>query len=221
MSPLPERLRREIAADLRPVRPLPHPALRAAEMAAWAFVVFLLVRWQLPLREDASRLGWALLWGAAAAEGLAGLLLSALALREAVPGEGVGPTRVALALALGAAVQLAVGILTWRGTPLGATAGHHGLACLTAQSGLGLTGLVFAAWLVVRALPVRPRWTGALAGMGAALVVDGVWHLVCPRSDLAHLLVWHGGATIALTGLGWLLGRVWEGREAVRLATSG
>jgi hypothetical protein len=56
--------------------------------------------------------------------------------------------------------------------------------------------------------------------MGAALVADGVWHVVCPRSDLAHVLVWHGGATVALAGLGWLAGWLWEARAVRRLAES-
>jgi hypothetical protein len=220
---LPERLRRELESDLRPVRPLPRPAFRAVEIGTWALAVSLLVLLLLPVRGDADALGWALVWGAAGAEALAGLLLSGLALREAVPGSGVGATRSALALAAGAAVQLSVGILTWLGGPTpSASAAHHlGLSCLSAQSGLGLTGLAFASWLVVRALPVRPRWTGALAGMGAGLVVDGVWHLVCPRSDLAHVLLWHGGATLTIAGLGWLAGWLWESREARRFAASG
>jgi len=220
---LPERLRRELGADFGPVRPLPRPSLRALELAIWAIVLCVLVLLLLPMRGDGDARGWPLVWGAAAAEGLAGLLLSGLALREAVPGSGIGPARSGLALAAGAAVQLSVGILTWLGGPTpSAVAEHHGgLTCLSAQSGLGFTGLALGFWLVVRALPVRPRWSGALAGMGAGLVVDGVWHLVCPRSDLAHVLVWHGGATVAIVGLGWLLGWLWETRELRRLAESG
>jgi hypothetical protein len=222
-TPLPERLRRELGPELRPVRPLPRPALRTFEVATWALVVSSLVLLRLPMRGDGDALGWALVWGTATAEVLAGLLLSGLALREAVPGSGIGPARSGLALAAGAALQLSVGVLTWLGgpTPLTSAAHHGGLTCLSAQSGLGFTGLAFAFWLAVRALPVRPRWTGALAGMGAGLVVDGIWHLVCPRSDLVHVLLWHGGATVALTALGWLAGGLWETRELHHLAESG
>jgi hypothetical protein len=72
--------------------------------------------------------------------------------------------------------------------------------------------------LIVRAFPVRPRWAGALAGMGAGLVADGAWHLICPRSDLAHVLVWHLGATLLMAGAGWFLGALWERREVRRLS---
>lgn len=214
---LPERLRRELTADLRPVRPLPPPAVRALDVAVWAIAVFLLVPLLLPLRHDADSLGWWLVWGAAAGQGLAGLWLVSLALREAVPGSGIGAARSGLALAAGAAMQLAVGLATWLGGPSldAPAAGHHGLTCFSAQGSLAFTGLALTFWLVVRAFPIRPRWAGALAGMGAGLVADGVWHVVCPRSDLAHVLVGHGGATIALTGAGGLLGLLWELR-AVR-----
>jgi hypothetical protein len=52
--------------------------------------------------------------------------------------------------------------------------------------------------------------------MGAGLVADGVWHLICPRSDLAHLLVWHGGATVVMTGFGLALGLLYERRATRR-----
>jgi hypothetical protein len=219
MSPVPETLWREVAADLRPVRPLPAPALRTLEAAVWAIAVLLLVLLLVPVRRDAAALGWLLIWGASAAEGLAGLLLIGLALREAVPASGLGPGRAALALLAGAAIETTIGLQTWLAAPPSATAAHHsGLVCFSAQGGLGFTGLALAFWLVVRALPVRPPWAGALAGMGAGLVADGIWHLVCPRSDLAHVLVVHGGATVALTAAGWLLGWLWEARQARRYA---
>jgi hypothetical protein len=220
MSPqaLPDRLRREVESDLRPVEPLPRPALRALEVAIWAIAVFVVVPALLPLRQDAPALGWLLVWGAAVAEGLVGLLLIGLALSEAVPGSGVGSARAGLGLGAGAATQLAVALLSWMSAPTlppGDAARHAGTSCFSAQGLLAFSGLAFAFWLVVRALPVRPRWAGALAGMGAGLVADGVWHLICPRSDPAHLLVWHGGATAVMTGFGWALGLLYE-RRAMR-----
>ncbi len=219
IPPLPERLRQLVWADLRPVRPLPRPALRALEVAVWAAALFVLLPALWPLRSDAPVLGWGLLGGATTAETLAGILLAGLALREAVPGSGVSRARVGLALGLGASTQLAVGLLTWTMSPglsAAASARHSGPACFSVEGLLGLSGLALGFWLVLRALPVRPRWAGALAGMGAALVADAVWHLICPRSDLAHVLVWHGGATVLTTGFGWLLGVVYERRVARR-----
>jgi hypothetical protein len=219
---LPDRLRRTVWADLRPVRPLPHPALRALEVAVWAAALFLLLPALRPLRSDAHVLGWGLLAGTTTAETLAGLLLAGLALREAVPGSGLSRARAGLALTLGVSTQLAGGLLTWLRSPglsAAAAARHSGPACFSVQGLLGLSGLGLGFWLVLRALPVRPRWAGALAGMGAALVADAVWHLICPRSDLPHVLVWHGGATVLTTGLGGLLGVFYERWTARRFRT--
>jgi hypothetical protein len=77
---------------------------------------------------------------------------------------------------------------------------------------LGLPALMLTIFLVVRALPVRPPWAGALAGLGAGLLADGVWHLVCPVCTLRHLLLWHGAATATMVGVGFLLGVAWERR---------
>jgi len=214
---LPDLLRRQVEADLRPVRPLPRPAVRTLHVATWALALFVLVPLLVPLRHDAPALGWPLLWGAAVAEAMVGLVLAGLALREAVPGSGIGAARAAAALAAGASTQLAVTFLTWLYGPT-LTAReilrHRGPTCMSAQELLAVSGLALAFWLIVRALPVRPRWAGALAGMAAGLVGDAVWHLVCPRSDLEHVLVWHGGATLLATAWGWLLGAAFERRRA-------
>ncbi len=53
--------------------------------------------------------------------------------------------------------------------------------------------------------------------MAAGLVADAVWHLICPRSDLPHVLIWHGGATALTTAWGWLLGAVHERRAVARM----
>lgn len=218
---LPERLRQEVWNDLRPVRPLPRPSVRVLQIALWAAALFVLVPALHPLREDAAALGWALLWGVAGVETVAGLLLAVLALREAVPGSGIGRARAGLALALGAAAQLSVSLATWVAGPATTAAEiarHGGRVCFSVQEGLALPGLALGVWLVARALPVRPRWSGALAGMAAGLVADAVWHLICPRSDLPHVLVWHGGATALATAAGWVAGLLYEARAARRLA---
>jgi hypothetical protein len=175
-------------------------------LALWAVVLLLIVPSLLPLRQDAPSLGFWLVWGAAVFEALLGSILIGLALREAVPGQGIGPARSMAAFGAGVAAQGLVGLLTWKNAPAlaAAAAAHHaGLTCLAAQVALGLPGLVIGFWLVTRALPLRPGWTGALLGTGAGLVADGTWHLICPRADLGHVLVWHGGATVLLTAAGW------------------
>jgi hypothetical protein len=65
-------------------------------------------------------------------------------------------------------------------------------------------------WLVFRALPLRPSVAGLLGGAGAAVTADALTHVLCPMSDLRHVLVWHTGAMVVLMLLGWAIGRAWE-----------
>jgi hypothetical protein len=70
-----------------------------------------------------------------------------------------------------------------------------------------------ALWLVFRALPLRPSVAGLLGGTGAAVTADAVIHILCPMSDLRHVLVWHTGVIIGLMVIGWAAGKLWEKRR--------
>jgi len=72
--------------------------------------------------------------------------------------------------------------------------------------------LAAGAFLALRALPLRPSWSGALAGAAAGLFADAIWHLSCSVTDLSHLLVWHLGATVALALAGSLSGSLRSAR---------
>jgi hypothetical protein len=210
---LPETLRRAVVADLRPVKPLPPPAVRALEVALWGVVALVAAPAVFGVRHDVQVLGVMLTWGAAMLECVAGVLVVALALREAIPGAGVGRSRLLAAMAGGVAVQTSVAVLTWMVGPAATPemlARHSGAKCFAMQGALALPALAITAVLVLRALPLQPPWAGALAGLGAGLVADGAWHMVCPMCDLRHLLVWHGAATVGMVAGGWLLGVVWE-----------
>jgi hypothetical protein len=155
--------------------------------------------------------------GGSILERSAGLGLLWLAMREAVPGLGLGAGRALLALASGVLLQVGLGLLLWQrgGAVLsGPAAAAVGAQCATIEGAIGLPHLAIAIWLTLRALPIRPRWSGALAGAAAGLLADSVWHLACARNDLEHLLVWHLGATLAMAAVGALSGSLWPRRMA-------
>jgi hypothetical protein len=205
---VPPELRRRIAADLKPVRPLPPPWVRAMWVGAVGVATLLGAAAMSGVRADASQLGMALSWGAAVFELLTGLLLVALALREAVPGAALARQALACTLAAGVTVELAVAGITWMHSrsPVPGSALAHGVQCFTMEGAFGVPALVLTLFLALRAYPVRPRWAGAVGGLGAGLLADGAQHLVCPYSDLRHVIVWHGGAMLALGVVGWLVG---------------
>jgi hypothetical protein len=82
--------------------------------------------------------------------------------------------------------------------------------CLRNELVISIPAVLLTLFLVLRALPLRPCITGLLGGAGAGLVADGINHLLCPVSDLRHVLVWHTGAILVLMTLGWIAGRIWE-----------
>lgn len=218
MSPdaVPERLRRSVADDIAPVQPLP-PAwmrtLKAAAVAAFGLGI-IVVAFRMSLRPDMDQLPMWIGWGATAVQLGIGVLLIGLAMREAVPGCLVPRPAVAFAVALGVVMQVVVAVATWMHSPGMAMPAAHGwnlgLGCAGKDITMAVPALVVTLWLVFRALPVRPSVAGLLGGAGAAVTADAFNHLICPLSDLRHVLVWHTGAMLGLMLVGWLVGKAWE-----------
>lgn len=214
---VPKALRDAVRGDFAPLVPLMAPWRRALALALPTLVVLtaavvVLARGPgMPFLLSLAGCGVSIL------EWTAGLGLLWLALREAVPGMGFGAGRSLLALAGAVGLQISLGLLIWQRTGAGLTgpgAVAAGAQCVTIEGAIGLPHLALAIWLALRALPVRPRWSGALAGAAAGLLADGVWHLVCARTDLEHILVWHLGATVAMTLVGALTGSFWRSKRA-------
>lgn len=219
-EPVPAALRAAVRRDFAPVMPLAPPSRRALLLALPAFVV--LAAAVLVLARARGSLGVISLAGGGVSllEWLAGFGLLWLALREAVPGLGIGASRAVAALSGGVLLQILLGILIWQRTGAGLS-GPGALAvgsqCASIEGAIGLPHLAIATWLALRALPIRPRWSGALAGAAAGLLADSLWHLACARNDLEHLLVWHFGATVAMTLLGAVSGSFWPRRPGANL----
>jgi hypothetical protein len=205
VPPLPDALRRRIAADLAPVRPLPPPVVRTLWLTPVALLLLFGSVLAFGLRRDAPTIGGLMTWGASAVEMALGLGLAGAALRDAVPGTSL--TRRVIGAIILAAVLLVV-LTTWVTWELSATrlAPAHVFAvwriCFGATLLTALPPLTLAGWLVARALPLRPRLGGALCGLGAGLMADAGWRLFCHYSDPAHVVSAHlaAVAVVALVG---------------------
>ena len=213
---VPAALRRAVAADLRPVRPLAPVWARTLVAAAAAAVGIglVLVALKFTLRSDMGEIPIWLSWGCTALQLGVGVALIGLALREAVPGLGVPARTIAVAIGTGVLLQVLVGVTTWVHSPgvpfvIGRGLGA-GLGCARHDLALALPALAVTLWLVFRALPLRPSVAGLLGGAGAAVVADALNHVICPMSDLRHVLVWHTGALVGLMLVGWAVGALWE-----------
>ena len=215
MSPesVPNSLREAIEGDLQPVRPL-HPAwMRTMLAVAIMAVVLAFVLAKASLRPDMDQLPMWLSWGCSVLQLALGILLVSMALREAVPGEGVpgGAVRAAAVTAL--VMQILVGVATSVYSPAITMPGSGiapGIGCLKHETIMALPTFLVTLWLVFRALPLRAPTAGLLGGAGATVASDGIIHLLCPMSNLSHVLVWHSGAVILFMALGWTAGAIWE-----------
>ncbi len=216
---VPAALRRAVEDDLQPVRPL-SPVWARTLLAAAAAAVgigLVLAALKLTLRSDMGEIPIWLSWGCTALQLGVGVALIGLALREAVPGLGVPARTITVAIGAGVLMQVLVGVATWVHSPgvpyvtgrgLGA-----GLGCARYDLALALPALAVTLWLVFRALPLRPSVAGLLGGAGVAVVADALNHVICPMSDLRHVLVWHTGALIGLMLVGFAVGALWERRR--------
>ncbi len=210
---IPSGLREAIEEDHRAVRPL-HPAwMRAMVAAAILAVVLVFALANASLRADIDKLPMWLSWGCSAFQLVLGVFLLGLALREAIPGNGIplGTVRLAAATALG--VQILVGIATSIFSPAIVMPGSGmapGIGCLKHEAMMALPTFAVTLLLIFRALPLRAPTAGLLGGAGATVASDGVIHLLCPMANLSHVLVWHTGAVILFMGLGWMIGALWE-----------
>jgi len=216
---LPDSLREAIGNDLQPVRPLPPVWMRTLFAVAVAAVCLgvVVVVFKLSLRPDMDQIPMWLSWGCTLIQLTIGVVLLGMALREAVPGHGVPAGMVATAVGTGILMQILVGIATWMHSPgmpyVPGQGLKTGIGCASHDTALALPALVVTLWLVFRALPLRPSVAGLLGGTGAAVTADALIHILCPMSDLRHVLVWHTGAIFGLMLVGWIAGKLWERKQ--------
>ena len=123
-----------------------------------------------------------------------------LALRQAVPGMAVRPRWILLALAAGALLFTCVSLTTAGVLP---TPLHHpnfwnrlAWECVIDELLFAIPSLAITAWLVARALPMRPSLTGAAYGLAVGLMTDAGVRLFCWIDQPFHVFAGHGGAIL-------------------------
>lgn len=210
---LPDSLREAVAADMAPVRPLPAPWVRVlwavpigAALAAGTLLYF-------GLRPGFQGLDDLLTWMPVVLQAVLGLAVLALALHETIPGMRVARP-VLFGVCCGAlAVHLAANTLLWLRDPIGYGDFLSSFwACFPYEFLLGVPFLALITYLAAKALPVRPTVIGALAGIGAGVISDASWRMVCYVSAPSHFLTAHLGGIVMLGTTGFLLGLWFERR---------
>ena len=199
---IPTALLDEVRHDLRPVRPLPPPSVRALLVLpiGVALLAGLPLFWGL--RKNIDQLpSWAS-WGLSGLEGLAGLLIVGAALAEAVPGRRLSGRAVALTVAAGALIPIAIMFATDWLLPAPEPAGvrvRYLIECFDQITVWAVPAVAVPAWLAARAWPERPAVAGAFYGLGTGVMADAGARLFCWVSSPLHVLISHGGAILAVT----------------------
>jgi hypothetical protein len=200
-----DRIRDEIARDLRPVRPLWTPSRRALALVPLAIAVVVGVPILELFRSDMSALGFFRTWGLSIAEAIAGLIIVSIGLRQSVPGRSLGNRALFAAAILGLAVPLVGYRVTTDSFGVGPTSWEewrYGVVCLRVSL-IGTAPLfVVAALLASRGLPVRPVAAGSLYGLGCGIVADAGLRLYCEFTTVQHVILEHFGAVVVSMILG-------------------
>jgi hypothetical protein len=204
----PDDLRAAIARDLKPVKPLRSPFVRALALAPLAAAIVFAVPALHFFRSDIGALGFVRAWGLSYAQALAGIVIVAAALRESIPGRALSRVALAWTIAGGLVIPAVVLVLTTSTFDIGPAPGRaltEGLDCFRASSAAAVPALILAALLAARAFPLRPGVAGALYGLGCGLIADGGLRLFCDYSEPQHVVLGHGGAILGAMFAGVLM----------------
>ena len=208
---VPEALAREIAASLRPVRPLPSPGRRTVVLAPLSLAVLAAVPLLFELREDAGTIGFALLWGASLGEIAIALAILSAAVAESIPGQLYSPPGIAARVLGATGIVLAITLTTYAVSPASLTASvstTYFRFCFTHVLQLAVVPLTGVAILLSKGITTRLVVAGALAGFGSGLISDAGWRVFCHMSDPAHVLTAHVAAIATMTLIAGMAGAV-------------
>jgi hypothetical protein len=200
-------LRDKIARDLKRVKPLRPPLVRALALVPLAAAIVFAVPALHFFRSDMMTLGFVRGWGYSFAQALAGVVIVAAALRESVPGRPLSRAALIWIIAFGMMIPAVTLVLTASSFDIGPEPGRglaEGVGCFRASTSAAIPALIVAAILAARAFPLRPGIAGALYGLGCGLIADAGLRLYCDYTAPPHVLFAHGGAIVGAMFAGML-----------------
>ena len=208
-----EALRRSVAEDLEPVRPSLVEKRLGTMIAVLGGLLFLGVGSTFGLRQDLQALGKIWAWGLTLVQFVAAFCLLRLTFRESSPGRYSSHGLLGLASVMVLILHLATTWITFHRSPLAVPTGEdlrYSLVCFALELALGLPLSLLALWFLERGIVTRPLTAAVLAGLGAGLVGDGVWRLICPYSEPIHVLTSHTAGVLGVSLLTLAVGAGWD-----------
>jgi hypothetical protein len=207
---IPAALYNAVKSDLKPVRSLVSPELRALALLPVGILLLVGLPEFWSYKTHVALAPWPS-WGTSVIEMLLSLVILAAGFREAVPGRELSTRALTTLISISVVAFVLVNATTQ--SPVGIAPGlwlHWFRECIGTAVTFSVPALIAPAWLVSRALPNRPALTGALCGLGVGIMADAGLRLFCWDGDYMHVLVAHGGAILLLVALGAVCATVIE-----------
>jgi hypothetical protein len=192
-----------LCKDLRPVRRLAAPWRRTA---LWTGVVLLmavvLLHWTDLSALKARLMAVPDMWLSQAGAALTAVLAAWAAFQTSIPGRSVRSALLPLAPAIVWVGASTAGCL--RLSPIAGTIAEppmHAMECLKFMMLVSVPLVCLLTWLLMRACPLRPGLTAALAGLASAGAASCLLGLIHPFDATAEDLLVHLLAVLAIVGL--------------------
>jgi len=203
-----EDLMAGLARDVRPVRRLRHPWLRATTwVAATTIYLAAVVLLMAPPGRLAAAFGDLRFLFEQLAAGLVGLTAGAAALATVVPGRSRGVFMAPIAAGALWITIVAIGCVQdafrYRATAIPI---QMDWPCVAAIVMIGALPAVALVHMLRRGAPLTPRITLALAALSVAALANASACLVRQHDTSITVLLWHGTTVLALCGGAGLLG---------------
>jgi len=203
-----------LTQDLRPVRPLWAPVIRATIMSVLAliFVTGMIAILGGPRADWLTVATNPLLMSGDILMLAAGFMSCVAAFTLAVPDTKIRKHVIVL---LSAATVIWIGICLYAAASLTPQAMSAEIAdmgkssaCVKALIFMSIAPLVVSFFMVARAVPIWRGWTGYALTLSMASFGAFGMRFFCPSDSYAHLLLWHFLPVIVLSVLGGVLGRI-------------
>jgi hypothetical protein len=203
----PPALLAKITADLRPVKPVRSAEKRGLAVLAIAAVTAAILLSILGMRRDLESFASPWFLTMLVMRVGAGTLLVLLALKDAIPGARSIGTAMKIAAAFGAIVLFTMpAVFAWT---LKANEGTIGPPlCYPSILVVAIPSFAGLLWLLMRAYPLHPLRTAALAGLGTGILAEAAQFVACSNASPAHGAIIHGGAAVTIAGFGAVAGAI-------------
>lgn len=200
-----EALIHQLAAQVRPVRPVGRPITRSVMWVLVAVTLAVLAVFITGIRPDiAAVFDQPMFLFRALCMLAVGITATFAAFSLAIPGN----TEKWPVVASGIGIAVFLGLLCFSFLSTGNFSPGPGMYCLRNVLGLGIVTGSFLYLMLKRAAPLRSGLVGLLAALGAASVANLGTQFICRHENPAHILVWHLIPAAVLCGFGILAGRL-------------